>query len=53
MIVAMTAREFVNSNHPFSLNDFLFVIFILTLLVKIKEDAVRPVATSEEQTESE
>ena len=53
MIVALTAREFVNSNHPFSLNDFLFVIFILALLVKIKEDAVRPVAASEEQTESE
>jgi hypothetical protein len=45
MIVAVTAREFVNRTYPFSLNDFIFVIFILTLMVKIKEDAKRP-ATS-------
>ncbi len=53
MIVALTAREFVNDSHPFSLNDFLFVIFILTLLVKIKEDAEKPAAVSAEYTESE
>ena len=44
MIVALAAREFVNRNYPFSLNDFIFVIFILTLLAKIKEDASRPEA---------
>lgn len=42
MIVALTAREFVNGDYPFSLNDLIFVIFILTLVVKIKEDASRP-----------
>lgn len=52
MIVALTAREFVNSDHPFSLNDFIFVIFIMTLLAKIKEDAERP-AKSAEYTKSE
>lgn len=45
MIIAVAARELVNRNYPFSLNDFIFVIFILTLLVKIKEDADRPGAT--------
>lgn len=44
MIIAIAAREFVNRSYPFSLNDFIFVIFILTLLVKIKEDASRPEA---------
>lgn len=53
MIVALTAREFVNSSHPFSLNDFLFVIFILTLLAKIKADAEKTAAVSAEYTESE
>lgn len=52
MIVALTAREFVNADHPFSLNDFIFIIFILTLLSKIKADAdAKPVLS--EHTESE
>jgi hypothetical protein len=49
MIVALTAREFVNSSHAFSLNDFLFVIFILTLLAKIKEDADKIAVLSESE----
>ncbi len=42
MIVAIAAREFVNGDYPFSLNDLIFVIFIITLVVKIKADAERP-----------
>lgn len=42
MIVAITAREFVNSDYPFSLNDMIFVVFIITLVIKIKVDADRP-----------
>ena len=42
MIVALTAREFVNSEYPFSLNDLIFVVFIITLVVKIKAEADRP-----------
>lgn len=52
MVVSLTAREFVNSSHSFSLNDFLFVILILTLLAKIKEDADKP-ADSAEYKEAE
>lgn len=47
MIASLAAREFVNSSHPFSLNDFIFVIFILTLLAKIKEDADGAAAAAE------
>ena len=53
MIVAVAAREFVNRNYPFSLNDLLFVIFILTLMVKIKEDAQRPVVSAEYENKAE
>ena len=42
MIVAITARELVNKAYPFSLTDLFFVIFIILLAVKIKEDAKRP-----------
>ncbi len=52
MIVAVAAREFVNRTYPFSLNDFVFIIFILTLVVKIKKDADRSEAvTSSEKSE--
>ena len=52
MIVASTAREFVNSDYPFSLNDLIFVVFIITLVVKIKADSDRPVTvTAEEKSE--
>ena len=46
MIVAVFAREFVNRDYPFSLNDFLFTIFILVLVVKIKKDADKPGSTA-------
>ena len=49
MIVAVTARELVNHAHPFSLTDLLFVIFIVTLVVKIKEDAKMPLPASAEE----
>ncbi len=52
MIVAISAREFVNSDYPFSLNDLIFVVFIITLVVKIKADTDRPSAvTAEEKPE--
>ncbi len=52
MIVAITAREFVNSDYPFSLNDLLFVVFVVTLVLKIKADADKPVPlTAAEKSE--
>ena len=48
MIVAITARELVNKAYPFSLTDLLFVIFIITLMVKIKEDAKMSLPASAE-----
>ena len=48
MIVAITARELVNKTYPFSLTDLLFVIFIITLMVKIKEDAKMSLPASAE-----
>ena len=41
----------INSDHPFSVADFVFVIFILTLVAKIKEDAKRPAVSAESQQE--
>lgn len=53
IIVAVTAREFVNGTYPFSLNDFIFVIFILTLMVKIKEDAKSTASSAEYEEKAE
>ena len=49
MIVAITARELVNKAYPFSLTDLLFVIFIIVLMVKIKEDAKKPLPVSSQE----
>ena len=53
MIVAVAAREFVNRNYPFSLNDLLFVIFILALMVKIKKDAQNSAVSAEHMEKTE
>ena len=49
MIFALVAREYVNKAYPFSLTDLFFVIFIITLMVKIKEDAKKPLPASAEE----
>ena len=43
----------INSDHTFSLADFIFVIFILTLMSKIKEDAQRPSVSAEYEEKAE
>ena len=47
LIFTFVNNSLINSSHPFSLADFVFVIFILTLMVKIKEDAKSPATSAE------
>lgn len=42
LIFTFVNSELINSEHPFCLADLVFVIFIVTLMVKIKEDAKCP-----------
>ena len=42
LIFTFVNSELINSDHPFCLADLVFVIFIVTLMSKIKEDAKRP-----------
>lgn len=42
LIFTFVNSELINSDHPFCLADLVFVIFIITLMSKIKEDAKFP-----------
>ena len=47
LIFTIFSSSHIVSEHPFSLADFIFVIFIFTLMTKIKEDADRPSVSAE------
>ena len=47
LIFTIFSNSHIVSEHPFSLADFIFVIFIFTLMTKIKEDADRPSVSAE------
>lgn len=47
LIFTIFSSSHIVSEHPFSLADFVFVIFIFTLMIKIKEDADRPSVSAE------
>ena len=52
LIFTIFNSSLINSDYPFSVADFIFVIFIFTLMLKIKEDAQRPAVSAELQQES-
>ena len=49
LIFTFVNSSLINSDHPFSVADFVFVIFVVTLMAKIKEDAQRPAVSAELQ----
>ena len=53
LIFTILGSSFIVSEHPFSLADFVFVIFIITLMAKIKEDAQRPAVSQEQENKAE
>ena len=53
LIFTIFSNSHIVSEHPFSLADFIFVIFIFTLMIKIKEDADRPSVSAEYENKAE
>lgn len=53
LVFTFVDSSLVNSSHTFSLADFIFVIFILALVSKIKEDAQRPGFSAEYNEKAE
>lgn len=53
LIMTVFNSSLINSDHPFSVVDFVFVIFIITLMAKIKEDAQRPAVSQEQENKAE
>ena len=53
LIFTFVNSSLINSDHPFSLADLIFVIFILTLMAKIKEDVQRPISSAECEEKAE
>ena len=53
LIFTIFNSSLVVSEHPFSVVDFVFVLFILTLMTKIKEDAQRPSVSAEYEEKAE
>ena len=53
LIFTIFSSSHIVSEHPFSLADFIFVIFIFTLMTKIKEDADRPSVSAEYENKAE
>ena len=53
LIFTIFSNSHIVSEHPFSLADFVFVIFIFTLMIKIKEDADRPSVSAEYENKAE
>ena len=53
LIFTIFSNSHIVSEHPFSLADFIFVIFIFTLMIKIKEDVDRPSVSAEYENKAE
>lgn len=53
LIFTVFNNSLIVSEHPFSVVDFVFVIFIMTLMAKIKEDAQRPSISAEYEEKAE
>ena len=53
LVMTVFNSSLINGDHPFSVVDFVFVIFILTLMAKIKEDAQRPAESQEQENKAE
>ena len=53
LVFMVVNSSLINADHPFSLADFVFVIFIFTIMSKIKADAQKPVVLAESEEKSE
>ena len=51
MIFTLVNAELIVSEHPFYLSDLLFAVFVLTLIIKIKDSAKAPLVSSTEESE--
>ena len=49
----VASADYTVSGHSFSFADLLFAIFAVSLAVKIKEDAKRPVSSAEYEETAE
>lgn len=53
LVFMVVNSSLINADHPFSLADFVFVIFIFTIMSKIKADAQKPVVLAESEEKAE